>query len=72
MAVNEIRAKQVQKRVSYRKFKTLHNWLKQPRTPKEILYKIHKTIDDYYGFHSQTNSNCALESIELVLQEQNS
>ena len=60
---------QIRKRESYRYWGELYNWLQDPRTPEELIYKIHEIVDRYRGFHSETNSGCAMESIELLIQE---
>jgi len=59
----------IHKRNSYKYFSGLYEWCNHPRTPDELLYKIHDIIDMYRGFRSQTNSECAYESINLILEE---
>jgi len=56
----------IRKRVSYKFFKELAEWLKTKPDKIQILKRVNKIIDDYKGFHSQYNSKCALESIELI------
>ena len=66
----EKRAKELRNRVSYQRYKTLNNLLTTKRpTVAEILRATHKLIDDYYGYKSWTNSNCARESIDLIIEE---
>ena len=59
----------IRKRKSYKDFSDLYEWLQQPRTPEEIIYKIHKILDNRRAFYSMRNSRCALESIEQIIEE---
>ena len=64
---NENEKKKIMKRSSYKYFDQLYEWVSQPRTQEEFLYKIHEIIDSCHGFRSIRNSDCALESIELLI-----
>jgi IS1 family transposase len=56
----------VRNRRSYKYFSEVLEWLKTKHKPIEILHKIHSIIDDYRGFHSETNSIWAKQSINLI------
>ena len=66
-----VTAEQIRKRTSYRWFKELYEYLERRPRPDsvEILKMVHGVIDSYRGFHSQYNSDCAMESIELLEKE---
>ena len=64
---SEIR--KIKKRRSYKCFRKLAEWLGKKPDASAVLLKIHAIVDDYRGFKSQRNSDCALESIQLVIEE---
>jgi hypothetical protein len=67
--LDEKRKKEIQKRASYANWTDLLKWLKTKPTQREILYKLHETIDSRSGYHSAYNSECSKESLDLVLEE---
>ena len=67
--VNNIDPALVRKRQSYDYFGGLYDWFDQPRTPDECVKKVYEIIDKYRGFHSQYNSDCARESIGLLIMD---
>jgi len=63
-------ARRIRKRVSYREFQELARWFEEKdRSTEEFLRKLHAVINDRNGFHSETLSYYALESIELLLRD---
>ena len=59
----------IRKRLTYRFFKELYEWLKTNPPPEEILWRLFKILDDRRVFGSATNAKYARESIELILSE---
>lgn len=63
----------VRARKSYKLFSALTDLLtdfkNSQKSAKEFLFEIHKVIDTHRGFGSETNSNYAVESIELLAKD---
>jgi hypothetical protein len=66
--VNEVEVKKIRKRQSYNDFFQLTKYYGQMEI-KDFLILIHGIIDKRRGFHSQYNSDCALESIEQLMND---
>lgn len=65
-----LRRKTVRKRDSYRKWKGWLDYLTSgERPPEEIIRNIWQMIEDRKGFGSAYNSECSLESLELLLED---
>jgi len=64
----EISEAKIRKRQSYTYFKEIYEAILN-KHPFEVLRLIHRIIDNYRGFHSQYNSDCALESINLLEED---
>ena len=62
--------KKIRARCGYRIFHELALWFtKESRTVKEFLLEVYEIIDNHKGFHSQKNSDFALESIRQVVKD---
>jgi hypothetical protein len=59
----------IKKRVTYKRFKDLMEFLLTYPSNEEILWKFHEIIDSCSGYKSYTNSLCAKESLEQVIRE---
>ena len=60
--------KRILNRNSFGFWKCMKLFIDDGATAEDILVKIHLIIDDYRGYHSQTNSNYSLESLNLVMR----
>lgn len=60
----------VRRRKSYARFRSLYELLLSQPSAEEVLYRVHALIDSYSGFHSRSESERAMESIEVVIRDQ--
>lgn len=61
----------IRKRQSYNTWKLLMKFLNNKPTVREVIQKVHLIIDGYYGYHSETNSRYALESLRQLEKDFN-
>lgn len=66
---SRLNAPQVRRRASYQRFKELYEYITEGHQPEEILYRVHRLMDAYRGFHSKTESERALESIRQAIAD---
>ena len=60
---------QIRKRKSYQRFKEFLAIVKT-KDEKVIMEEMFKMMDKFYAFHSETASQYAKESLELLFQEE--
>ena len=61
--------KKIRKRMSYKRFREIYEWLQTKPEPEEILVKIYNLLDSYYAFGSGANSISAQESVNQLIQD---
>lgn len=61
--------KKIRKRMSYKRFRELYEWLQTKPEPEEILVKIYNLLDSYHAFSSTANSISAQESVNQLIQD---
>lgn len=59
----------IRKRRSYGMFQELLEFLNGTPTTRAVLERVYELLDEKRGFGSERNSQCALESLNLLVKD---
>ena len=65
----ESEKKRMRKRVSYKFWKAIYDYFKQPRSVDETLLKIFQILDAKHAFGYRTAADYHYESLQFLLEE---
>ena len=68
-AKEDEKLQRIRKRASYLFFQQLYDFLKEKPSVPDILRKFHDVLDAKKSFGSRRNAECAAESLEWVLKD---